>query len=252
MTPSQASRSAVGMVLNDLKHQQAQDPTEPEIEGNRLAKRPRVDPDPVSYGYAHLGLTNIPTRARPHNTPSSQWRNTSTLGSSTSTDAGPSRPTPAYEKCRNCGTFSLPADNPALERRCKDCGQLFFPSLNLAHETRAYVQPVSPYAPLPAAHPLGFSGLLPQPNPSALGFTRAAPFLTRPTWVLHNGKYWLTNDFSQPIDAAGELIDFDFYLIDPITKVRRLDLFGREMHGRAYPELQKDSGPAPMDANSHI
>ena len=249
MTPSQASRRAVEMVLNDLKHQQEQASTEPEMEGKRLAKRPRVDPDPSSYDY-NLGFTNVPTRARPHNTPSSH-RNTSTLGSSTNTTAGPSMPTPAYEKCRNCGTFSLPADNPALERTCKDCGQLFFPSQTLAHETRAYAQPTSPYAPLPATNPLAFPSLLPQTGLSPLGFPRAAPILTRPTWVFHNGKDWLINDFRQPIDAAGELVDFDFYLIDAITKVRRLDLFGREMHGRVYPEQRKDSVPAPVDTNSH-
>ena len=287
MTPSQASRIAVAMVLNDLKRQQ-HNLGEPEVESKRLAKRPRVGPDPssrvyanqgpttvattprvdpedlISYVYAHQGPTavpmprvdpdnpsfhfnahhgpaTVPTRARPHST-RSQHRNTSTP--STSTNAGPSKPTPAYEKCSNCGTMSLPADNPALERRCKDCGQLFFPS---QHVTSSYAQtPLSPYAPLPITNLLAFSSLL-QSGPY-LGSSQAA-VPTRIRWLFQHGKYWLVNDSGQPIDAAGELVDYDYYLIDPITKVRRLDLFRQDMHGRAYPE-SRTNDRVPVDTDS--
>ena len=248
MTPSRASRIAVEMVLNDPKYQEERDATQ--VEGKRLAKRARFDPDTVSYDYTHQGFTNVPSGARPHNTPSSQILNTSTPGS-TSTNAGPSGPTPAYEKCVNCGTFSLPADNPAWERRCKGCGQLFFPTQPLIGETRAYVQPpVSPYAPLPAINLWDFCGLA-RPGPSPLGF-RAAPVPTEIRWISHNHKRWLIDDLGQVIDAAGELIDFDFYLIDPITKLRRMDVFGRQILGRAYPKLPQDRVLAPKGTDTHM
>ena len=308
MTPSQASRIAVAMVLSDLKHQQ-HNLGEPEVDSKRLAKwprvdfgdpishvyanqgptavatRPRVDPDPISHVYTGLmtvpttprvnsedpishvyahqgpttvpttprvnpedpishfyaqqGPTTVPTRARTHST-RSQHRNTSTP--STSTNAGPSKPTPAYQKCSNCGTLSLPADNPALERRCKDCGHLFFPC---QHETDYAQAHVSPYAPLPVTNLLAFSSLQSGPY---LGFS-AAPVPTRIRWLFQNDKYWLVNESGQPIDAAGELVDSDYYLIDPITKARRLDLFRRDMHGRAYPE-PRTNDRVPVDTDS--
>ena len=229
MTPSRASRIAVEKVLNDSKHQQGRDPSEPEVESKRLAKRARVDPETtVSDGYTHQGPSSVPTRA-PRNTLRSQRRNTSTPGSS-STNAGPSKLTPAYESCMNCKTCYLPADNPSLERKCKDCGERLLPSQLPAHETQPVV---SPYAPLPAISPSDFPSLLPQPGSlPPRGWPLDAPIPTSVTWIKFDDGYGLLNQFGQNVDAVGELVDSDYYLISPNTGERRRDLFDRVIRGR--------------------
>ena len=229
MTPSRASRIAVEKVLNNSKHQQEQDLIEPEVD-KRLAKRARVDPETtVSYVPPYQGPTNIPTRA-PRNPLRSQRRNTSTPGSSTSADAGPSRLTTAYESCKNCKTCYLPADNPSLERKCKDCGQRLLPSQPLARGTQPVV---SPYAPLPSTSPSDSPSLLPQAGPlPPRGWPLDAPIPTGVTWIKYPDGNGIINQFGQRIDAMGELVDSDYYLIHPTTGERRRDIFDRVVRGR--------------------
>ena len=85
---------------------------------------------------------------------------------------------------------------------------------------------------------LGRSGMSGSARPKVARskYESPTPVPTRIRWLSRNGKYWLVNSFRQPIDAAGELVDTDYYPVHPITKVRRLDLFRQHMYGRAYPE----------------
>ena len=230
MTPSRASRIAVETVLKDSKHQQEQDLIEPEVESKRLAKRARVDPETtVSSDLAHHGLTSVPSRV-PTRIPRSQRRHTSTIGSSTSANAGPSRLTPAYESCSNCKTCYLPADNPSLERKCKDCGQRLFPSQRQSHGTKPVV---SPNAPLPATSPSDYPNLLPQAGRlPPRGWPLDAPIPTSIAWVRYHDGYGIVNQFAQRIDAVGELVDSEYYLINQTTGERRRDIFDRLIRGR--------------------
>ena len=226
MTPSRASRIAVAGVLNDLKHHQERDLCEPEVESKRLAKKARVEPE-TTYGYTHQGPSSVPTRA-PRNKLRSQGRNAITPGSS-STNAGPSKLTPAYESCMNCKTCYLPADNPSLERKCKDCGQRLIPGQCPAQRTPV----VSPYIPLPTTSPSEFPSLLPQPGSlPPRGWPLDAPIPTSVTWMKYNEGYGLLNQFGQRVDAVGELVDSDYYLINPNTGDRRRDIFDRVIRGR--------------------
>ena len=242
VTASQASQIAVQEVLNAGKYEQEQDPTEPETETKTSAKRARKDPETTesygyidhgltkrakmdpevtgSHGYNHRDSTNVSTRSHLQNGPYPQSQQPCQTGRP-DIIAGPSRTTPAYERCSVCGTGSLPAENPAWQRNCKDCGQVLVPSQPLAYRTQPYLQLiVSPGPPLPDPDPPDFAASTP------------------PGVLAYNGRVWLddedrmSNDFCQLIDDAGEWVDEDGFLIDPVTHLRKLDVYGQVMWGR--------------------
>ena len=255
MTASRASRNAVQEVLNAGKHEQEQDPTEPEFETKRSGKRARKDPETTdfhgynhhgltkrakmdpeitgSYGYNHQDLTSVPTRSHPQNRPYSQNQEPYQPGRLPDIIAGPSRTTPVYERCSECGTGSLPAENPAWQRNCKDCRQVLIPSQPPAYGTQPYLQLiVSPGTPLPGPDPCDPPEPLSQPYPPAFAASIPPGVLAYTGRVFLDGEDRMMNDFHQLMDDAGELVDDVGYLIDPVTLYRKLDVYNQVMWGR--------------------